>query len=217
LGFGWLITTDSVNVQLITRNKNRGNRNRGFAIVSAARLGTTRGFRATNARSGNAFILDSRLVQGSDDIPTATATAVLRRVVQGSAADFGITLTGGAGTLTSTQIFTLEGKQGGQTALRFQQMRVQRVEVWGTAVAGAAGSEASTLTVTNDLPGTDFGSWVDSGTSGHQRPHVAFIPNLNARQTWLPSATSSDVIKVSQPSVAALNADITFRITADFR
>jgi hypothetical protein len=217
LWLGWLITVEPDNDQMITKSNNKGNRNRRFAIVSAANLGFSRGSRATNARSGNALILDSRLVMGSDAVPTATASAILKRVVQGSATDFGVTLTSGNGTLTVQNIMALEGKQGGQTTARFNQMRIQRVEVWGTAVSGAVGSEASTLIVTNVIPGTDFASWVDTGSTGAVRPHVAFIPNLAARQSWLPFSAATDAVRVSQVSTASLASDITFRITADFR
>jgi len=126
------------------------------------------------------------------------------------------TITAGAATVSPRQILILEANQQGLTSPRFQEVRVKRIEVWGSGrvdVGGAQDVEVVLIATESDgFKAQDFGVY------GATRSHVAIEPNLKLRDTWYTGDNSNGLFQILSGAIKAEGgSDVIYRLTCDFR
>jgi hypothetical protein len=108
------------------------------------------------------------------------------------AVEFSVPIVASLGeTVTVAMIMT--AVPGGLTF--WSRMRVNSIKVWGAPAT--VGSDPPGISV-QAATGTGFAptSWVDMGTAGARRSHVAFIPGLLEASMWSQVASTSPVFSV---------------------
>jgi hypothetical protein len=78
----------------------------------------------------------------------------------------------------------------------WSRMRVNSIKVWGAPVLVNADPQGISVQATGTTTGLAPSAWVDVGTPGAQRAHVAFVPGLQEQSTWHPVASTQGVFNV---------------------
>lgn len=75
----------------------------------------------------------------------------------------------------------------------WSRVRVNSVKVWGAPAFAHADPLGISVQATGTTAGLAPSAWVDMGTPGAQRAHVAFVPGLQEGSTWHPVASTQGV------------------------
>lgn len=85
----------------------------------------------------------------------------------------------------------------------WSRVRINSIKVWGAPAFGSADPLGISVQATGTTQGFAPTTWVDTGTPGAQRAHVAFVPGLQEQSTWHPVASTQGVFTVgSVPATA---------------
>lgn len=88
---------------------------------------------------------------------------------------------------------------GGQTY--WSRMRIEKVNVWGSASSGTVGTVDNRLQVqleSDSSTGQPPMEWSDSAIIGQSRPRISFKLGLLARSKWYGVADTTEIARISQ-------------------
>jgi len=189
------------------------------------------------ARILNPTAMESRMVRPSGQVPETPMRPIYQRSLLFSLLEANNASGSPIGTLTPKDLAILDARQASgatnpvTTAVRFNQLRMRSIEVWGGD--GNLGSEVSpstsvSLTVTestNNVTGGDGAIFRDFGTLGNTRANIKVIPNFAQRQEWLSTLADSEgnsflyEVRTAQLNVFAEDVaqEILVRVVMDMR
>jgi len=116
--------------------------------------------------------------------------------------EFNVSIT--ASTAETVDVATIMGAVPGGLTF-WSRVRINSIKVWGAPVFANADPLGVSVQATGTTSGLAPSAWVDTGTPGAQRSHVAFVPGLQEQSTWHPVASTQGVFTVrSVPASAQL-------------
>jgi len=171
----------------------------------------------------NASTMATQLtVTPSRDPPSTTNNYVFTRPVQAICNAFNATVAiAGKLSIAPKDIAQLEGVQGGQSAPRFSEVRVRRIQVWGPDTIGLSGTFPSNVGLALTASQGDNYSATDYGCAGADRATVALTPNMSMREHWYDTTSTSGIFNILNSGISTDGAgtqnSIILRVTCDFR
>jgi hypothetical protein len=156
------------------------------------------------------------------DPPTTNNNYVFIRPVQGIAQAFNATVsTAGQLSIAPKDIAQLEAVQGTQTAPRFAEVRIRRIQVWGPDQVATTGLVQSNIGLALTAPQGDNFSATDFGCAGAERATVAITPNMSMREHWYDTTSTTGIFNILNTGITSTGvgtqAVIVLRVTCDFR
>lgn len=124
--------------------------------------------------------------------------------------EFNVPIT--ASTAETVEVATIMAAVPGGLTF-WSRMRVNSVRVWGAPVLAAADAQGISVQATGTTAGLAPSAWVDVGTPGAQRAHIAFVPGLQEQSTWHPVASTQGVFTLR--SVPATAQNVLVQVSVD--
>lgn len=157
------------------------------------------------SNSADPRAMDSKLVKAHPRPVDTPARPAFTRPLLFSLFELDLGQSAFDGKITPNILANLDMHQGygtsSSTAVRFSELRVQSIEVWGPAAAMTGRDDPKGLAVfvvptkDNKLAG-DSGWFRTFGGDGMGRAAIKVIPNFSLRSQWLPTGSTDPVFEV---------------------
>jgi len=128
-------------------------------------------------------------------IPSRVDPGPIERTIRVSkAVEFSVPVTATTGTAVNATTI-MNAVPGGLTY--WSRMRVNSIKVWGAPATVGSDPPGISVKASGVAAGLAPTSWVDMGTAGARRSHIAFTLGLQDQSTWRAVASLQDIFTVN--------------------